>query len=377
VKLKVLHFFKTYHPETVGGIENMIFQLCRGSGERGVESSVLTLSNGPEFDPINIAGSTVYRARRNLQIASTGMSWSAFGKFARLAAQADVVHYHFPWPFMDLAHFCARVRKPTVVSYHSDIVKQSFLLRLYSPLMARFLQSVDSIVADCPPYAATSPVLRKYKDKVEVVSIGIDRDAYPKPSPSTLDRLRERFGSNFFLFVGAIRYYKGLHTLLAAAEGAPYPIVIAGIGPMLDELQVQARDRKIANVHFAGAVSDEEKMGLLKLSRGFVFPSHLRSEAFGISLLEAAMSGKPMISCDIGTGTTYVNLAGETGLVVRPNDPTSLRNAMNLLWESPAVVETMGKAAERRYWALFTADKMVDGYCAIYRRLHSMHAGRA
>ncbi len=48
----------------------------------------------------------------------------SIGALARLARDVDVVHYHFPWPFMDLAHFMARVNKPTVVTYHSDIVRQ-------------------------------------------------------------------------------------------------------------------------------------------------------------------------------------------------------------------------------------------------------------
>src|SRR5690606_32759723 len=137
-------------------------------------------------------------------------------------------HYHFPWPFMDLVHFATRLRKPAVVTYHSDIVKQKTLLQLYRPLMHRFLGSVDRIVASSPNYVASSPVLARFADKVEVIPFGLDRDTYPPASPETLERWRQRLGEGFFLFVGALRYYKGLHVLLDAAHGTDLPVVILG-----------------------------------------------------------------------------------------------------------------------------------------------------
>ena len=79
---------------------------------------------------------------------------------------------------------------------------------------------------------------------------------------------------------------------------------------------------------FLGAIPDEDKVALLTLCYGVVFPSHLRAEAFGVSLLEGAMFGKPMISSEIGTGTSHVNVGGVTGLVVPPGDSAALRAAL-------------------------------------------------
>jgi rhamnosyl/mannosyltransferase len=118
---------------------------------------------------------------------------------------------------------------------------------------------------------------------------------------------------------------------------------------------------------FLGQLSDVDKVALLMLCYGVVFPSHLRSEAFGISLLEGAMYGKPMISSEIGTGTTFVNIGNETGLVVPPSDPAALRQAMAYLWDHPEEAAEMGRKAEQRYWEFFTADKMVDAYVELYR----------
>jgi rhamnosyl/mannosyltransferase len=125
---------------------------------------------------------------------------------------------------------------------------------------------------------------------------------------------------------------------------------------------------------FAGALDEADKTALLSLCHGLVFPSHLRSEAFGISLLEAAMYGKPMISCEIGTGTTYINLDGETGLAVPPSDPAALRGAMQTLWDNPELARRMGARAEQRYHELFTSERMAASYADLYKELVASRA---
>lgn len=369
--MRILHFYKTYYPDTVGGGEQVINQLCRGTAKYGVTSSVLTLTNSSNNFLLNQDGHTVYRAKRNFQIASNDFSFSVFKKFANLVKEYDIIHYHFPWPFMDLAHFVVGVKNPTIVTYHSDIVRQKSLSKLYRPLMHSFFRDVDRIVATSPNYLATSDVLQKFKQKVEVIPIGIDKSGYHEPSTEVLAKLQNLVGGRFFLFIGLIRYYKGLHTLVDALKGIDYPVVIAGTGPCEDELKNQALKLGLKNLIFMGSVSEEEKIALLKLCYAFVFPSHLRSEAFGISLLEGAMYGKPMISCEIGTGTSYINLSDETGLVVPPDNPDAFRAAMRYLWENPDEAKSMGERAELRYSEMFTADKMVNKYVELYSRLLS------
>jgi rhamnosyl/mannosyltransferase len=367
--MRVLHFFKTYFPDTVGGIEQVINQIARGAAKLGVETEVLSLSKDKVDRTVEVDGHLSHRARMDFQIASTGFSASAFLRFSQLAKNADLIHYHFPWPFMDVVHFATRVNKPTVVTYHSDIVRQKNLLKLYRPLKRRFLTSVDRIVATSPNYLATSEVLAHYANKVSVIPIGLDKSSYPQPAPERLAYWKDQFGERFFLFVGVIRYYKGLHILLEASQGTDYPIVIVGAGPIEQELKDQAATLELRNVHFLGRLDDEDKVALLTLCYGVVFPSHLRSEAFGISLLEGAMFGKPMISSEIGTGTTFVNIADETGLVVPPSDPIALRQAMQYLWENPEQASEMGRKAEQRYWDLFTADQMASSYVELYNKL--------
>jgi len=367
--LRVVHFYKTYFPDSVGGVEQVIRQMCVSTGRLGITNHVLSLSRDQNLEPFDYEGHTVHRVPLNVEVASNGVSVQAIGALARMAAQADVVHYHFPWPFMDMAHFLARIDKPTVVTYHSDIVRQKTLLKLYQPLRHRFLQSVDAIVATSPNYLASSAVLDRYRDKTRVIAFGLDKSSYPVPEQARLDHWRARVGQKFFLFVGVLRYYKGLHILLDAVAGTDYPVVIVGAGPIEAELKAHAARLGLKHVQFVGAVDDHDKVALLDLCYAVAFPSHLRSEAFGISLLEGAMYGKPMISSEIGTGTTYINVHGETGLVVPPSDHEALRAAMRELWNDPRMAREMGQRAEARYWQLFTSAQMAESYARLYEEL--------
>jgi len=367
--IKVLHFFKTYYPDSMGGIEQVIFQIAEGGRAQGIDSQVLSLSPQGAARDIQVAHHLAHRSRLDLHVASTGFSLSAFKDFAELASQADIVHYHYPWPYMDLVHFATRLKKPTVVSYHSDIVKQKWLLKLYQPLMNRFFSSVDRIVASSPNYAASSQALTRFKDKVSVIPYGLDRATYPPSSAEKLAYWRARVGERFFLFVGALRYYKGLDYLLQAARINGLPVVIVGGGFLEASLKQQAADLGLANVHFLGGLPDEDKAALLELCYGFVFPSHLRSESFGISLLEAAMYGKPLIACEMGSGTTFINIADKTGLVVPPRDAAALAQAMQRLWDDPVMAQAMGGHAMQRYEDVFTASAMAGAYADLYRGL--------
>jgi glycosyltransferase involved in cell wall biosynthesis len=289
-----------------------------------------------------------------------------------LAKWADVIHYHFPWPFADLMHLAVRPKAPAVMTYHSDIVRQRWLGRAYSPLMHRMLGAMSAVVATSPAYRRTSSVLSdtSLQEKVRVIPLGIDERSYPRGGDDgVLRRLGLLEQAPFFLFVGVLRYYKGLHTLITAAASVGARVVIAGSGPEGTPLQEQARKLGAANVTFAGQVTDAEKVALLKHCRALVLPSHLRSEAFGMVLVEAAMFGKPMISCEIGTGTSFVNADGETGIVVPPENPSELAGAMNRLMEDKGLALRFGQAARLRYEQMFSGEALGKAYAALYQEV--------
>ena len=81
------------------------------------------------------------------------------------------------------------------------------------------------------------------------------------------------------------------------------------------------------------------------------------------------MFAKPMISCEIGSGTSYINLHGTTGLVVPPESPCELAGAIREMSQDPSMARRMGAAARLRYEQLFTGTIMASAYKEIYQRL--------
>ena len=166
-----------------------------------------------------------------------------------------------------------------------------------------------------------------------------------------------------------LRYYKGLHILLDAIKDAPYKVIITGSGPIENSLKKQAVKLGLDNVVFTGSVSDATKVSLFKLSRAVVFPSYLRAEAFGVTLLEGAMYERALISTEVGSGTSHVNINGETGIVVTPGSSKDLRFAMDQLYHRPDMAKLMGQRARQRYELLFTGKLMGERYMQIYNEL--------
>ncbi len=371
--LRVLHVYRTYFPDPPGGLQEAIRQICLSTQQFGIENTVFTLSPTPQPAVLQRPEGRVVRCRSWAAPASCDLGGpNAFLTFRQLANEADVIHYLFPWPFADLLHQCVRPHTPSVLTYISDIVRQKWLGAAYTPLMQRTLRSMQAIVANSPAYARTSTVLADpaLREKLSVIPLGIDERSYPQEGDERIiDRLGLDKGEPFFLFIGVLRYYKGLHALIHTARLLNTRIVIAGTGPEDESLRQLAVKIGAQGVMFAGQVSDEEKVALLKHCRALVLPSHLRSEAFGMVLVEAAMIGKPMISCEISTGTSFVNADGETGFVVEPGSPRALAGAMSRLLEDEALALQMGQAARRRYEQLFSGAALGQAYARLYRKV--------
>ena len=367
--MKVIHFCKGYFPDLVGGMEQVVRGIAEGTAALGIDSEVICLSDLGETRTERIGRCMVHFFHTDLRLGVTPISFALWYRFGRLIEDADLIHYHFPYPFSDFIHFAARIRKPSVVTYHSDIVRQKFLFRVYRPLMHRFLSSVDRIVLTSHNYFSTSEVLSCYANKIRIIPIGLERTLYPAVSRERIAYWRRTVGQKYFLFIGVLRYYKGLFVLLEAARKTRYPVVVVGAGPLEQQLKATVARQGIENVQFTGHLSEEDKVALLELCLAVILPSHLRSEAFGVSLLEGAMFFKPLISCEIGTGTSFVNIDRETGLVVRAGDPDALSSAMTYIWKNQEEAAVMGARAEARYRKEFSAQQMAASYVDLYEEI--------
>ena len=367
--MKILHVYKRSLPESIGGVEKFIDTFCKSISKLGIKNNVLSLSKKPSKKEINLEGYTVHHAKEDIYIGSTGFSISALFKFFKLARKSDIIHHHYPHPFGDILQVLSFTKKPYVVTYHSDILRQKKLEYIYNPLKHYFLKHSKKIITTSPNYFATSEILQKYSSKVEIVPIGLSAKDYKIPTKERIDFWEKKLGSKFFLFIGAQRYYKGLKVALEAIKNTNIKMVFAGTMAADKELSKYAKSQSINNIKFLGKVSKEDKCALLSTCYGFIFPSNLRTEAFGIALLEAAYFGNPLISCEIGTGTSFVNIHDETGLVVKPGCPKDLRDAMLKLLNNKELATKMGKNAKKRAKKLFSADKQSKSYLKIYSEI--------
>lgn len=373
--MRVLHVYRTYFPDAQGGLQEAIRQICMASNAFDVESRVFVLSPKPIPNIIDADEGAIIRSRSWCAPASCDLGgFDAITQFKQQAKWADVIHFHYPWPFADILNLVSFSHKPTILTYHSDIVKQKKINWFYSPLRNLTLNSMQAIVATSPIYAKTSPVLKNYlnSSKLKTIPLGIvESKKFILDKQNSSDYLHQLgIGSTpFLLFLGVLRYYKGVHTLVEAAKQIRGQIIIAGSGPEERALKKQVKDLGIKNIIFAGEVNEGEKNILLQNCFALVLPSHLRSEAFGMVLIEASMHGKPMVCCEIQSGTSYVNLHGKTGLVVEPENPIQLANACNLLFENPNQSREMGHAARERYEALFSGHALGKNYSELYTEI--------
>lgn len=370
---KILHIYRTFFPDTQGGAEEVIRQLAHAAIASGqAQVRVLVSSKySRSVKKIDFQGIDVIQVPELFEVASCNVYRGGFRELQAQVKWADIIHYHYPWPFQDLLHFAfvAPRKKKTVVTYHSDIVRQKLLGALYSPLQNLFLNSVDRIVATSPNYLESSPVLQKFKHKVDVVPLGLDAATMTQPTPEGIERVQTTFRQPFFFFVGVLRYYKGLHILIEAAAKSKMTVVIAGDGPELNNLLELKKQLNADTVHIIGRITDEEKAALFKACLAVVLPSFVRSEAFGVVLLEAMYYGKAMITSCLNTGVTYANLHLETGFTTELGSPESLSEALQQFSKDPEQAGSMGLAARARYEDLFTVREFGSGYLRVYKEL--------
>jgi glycosyltransferase involved in cell wall biosynthesis len=365
--LRILHVYKDYYP-VVGGMENHIRTLARGTAARGLEVTVLVTNRTRSTVISEMEGVRIVKARRLATVASTPISLDLFSWIRRL--EADITHLHFPYPWGEMAHLFWGQSRRTVITYQSDVVRQRNLLRLYKPFMRRILAKADRIIATSPNYVRSSPYLEEVAEKCTVIPLGIDLQPFQEFRSRDIQTLRREHEPPLLLFVGVLRYYKGLEYLLEAMSDIRATLLIVGSGPMERELQAMASNMGLeSKVIFSGAVSDDRLAAYYQACDVFVLPASHRSEAFGVVQVEAMASGRPVVSTELGTGTSYVNVDGQTGLVVPPRDPSALARAISQLLSDDQLRSRMGEEARKRAGQQFSQEIMLDRVIALYEDL--------
>ncbi|NTU62600.1 MAG: glycosyltransferase [Chloroflexi bacterium] len=378
--MNILHIYKDYYP-VLGGIENHVRVLAEAGAARGHDVTVLVTSHDRHTRREELNGAKLIKTSRWINISSAPISPAMFSEARKLGRAADIIHLHFPYPPGEMARLFSGSRAKTIITYHSDIVRQKLLRTVYQPFLWRILRQADRIIATSGRYIDTSPYLSPFKSKCSIIPLGTDVAQYTQVKPQTVADLRSSlllYGSTsretpqfILLSVGRLRYYKGLDDLIRALpQIANAKYVIVGDGPLYDEWKQLARSMGVADrVFFAGEVSDLELPYYYAACDLFVLPANARAEAFGTVIVEALAAGKPVVSTEVGTGTSWVNIHGQTGLVVPPQDPSALAAAINRLLNDEQLREQMGHAAQARASKEFTVERMIDRVYAEYEHL--------
>jgi len=368
-RTSVLHIYKDYFPPVYGGMERYIASVCRGLQDL-VDVEALVCSRRFATRHRVVDGVRVTEAGELGRLMSSPVS--PVFPFCLRRSRFDILHFHLPNPWAVASYWAARPRGKVVVQYHSDIVRQARTLRVYDPLLRWFLHRADTVVATSAQYIATSPYLSEVREKCRVVPLGIELDQLESTEQrrAAAADLRTRYGGRFILFVGVLRYYKGLHYLLEAMRSVDCRLVIVGRGAEEQKLKRMVREFELDNkVTFTGSIDDEDKAVHLHACDLLVLPSSERSEAYGLSMVEAMACGKPAVSTRLGTGIEFVNIDGETGITVPPRDPGSLAEAVNRLLDDDGLRARLGVQARARAERTFNIEDNIETFLGIYREL--------
>jgi glycosyltransferase involved in cell wall biosynthesis len=352
-----------YYPPYRGGIETLTRLWCEGFAARGARVRCVVAHDAPRTVRETLHHVEVIRCARFGAALSTPI---APGYLIASRGSWDLIHAHFPNPLADLALLLAARRAPLVLTYHSDIVRQAGLMRLYQPLLAWLLHRATRIVVATPPQLQHSAALAPHRAKCEVIPFGLDLRRYqaaPAPPPEVVAARAATRGKPILLNVGRLVGYKGQRHLIEALPRLDAVAWIVGTGPLREELAALASTLGVADrVTFWGDVDDALLPALMHACDVFVLPSITPNEAFGLVQVEAMACGKPVVSCQLDSGVPFVNQHAHTGLVVPPQDSVALAEAVQRLLSDPSLAARLGRAAAARAAQEFALDVMVTRY---------------
>lgn len=372
-KIRVLQISKRY-PPYIGGIETVVHDVSQAL-ERSGKYQVVVLAFNDKKETVHerYEGIEVYRVGVSKVIASQPIA-PQYGKvFKKIIQEFDpqIIHFHYPDPYA--AHFLLKYKghAKLILHWHADIIKQKFLKLFFLHQNTVLCKRANLILATSPAYLKDTDYLPKYKEKTAVLPlcVGEERTNVTVEEQKKAVEIRNQYANKkICFFYGRHVPYKGLTYLIQADQYLnpdKIQLVIAGSGPLTEELKTQAKPYK--NIDFVGRLSDEDINAYLMASDVFVFPSITRNEAFGISSAEAMYFGKPACTFTIrGSGVNWVSIDGETGLEAPNKDVKAYASNINKLCEDNALYAKLSKGAKDRCQKYFTREifdqKVLENY---------------
>lgn len=368
--MKILQIGKFW--PVLGGIEKVMFDLTQGLSYKGIECDMLCADadGRSKVIPFNGPG-RIITARTAIKAKSTMISLEMVSLLRHIASDYDIIHIHHPDPMAAFALFMSGYKGKVVLHWHSDILRQRFLLKAYLPLQNWLLRRADHVICTSPNYYEGSSALRRVSSKLSCVPIGVRSIV---PDPETVAGLHRKTGGRNIVFsLGRLVSYKGFNHLILAARNLPDDclVVIGGTGPLDSQLHDLVKANNLENkVYMPGQLTEIERDAWLGAASVFCLPSVEKTEAFGIVLIEAMSVGLPVIATEIpGSGTHWVNSHGESGLNVPCGSPEELSNAIIRIINDKEAHKKFSENARRRWKEMFTIEDFIDRISGIYQKL--------
>jgi len=387
---RVLHLGKFY-PPFAGGIENFMADLLPALHTQGDSATALVhghqapgwqwgLRAKPDPDYPYLYRAPCYGRLLYAPLSPQFPFW-----LNQLIQQIrpQLLHLHLPntSAFWVLTSPAAR-RLPWVIHWHADVVASQLDWRLalayslYRPFEQALLRRSQAIIATSPPYLAHSPALAPWRDKTQVIPLGLNLQRLPVPDAASLAWAAAQWGDTplRILNVGRLTYYKGQTQLLSALAQVPQArLLIVGSGELQSRLAAQIQHQALgARASLLGHCSDQQLAALLASCEVFCLPSLERTEAFGMVLLEAMAQAKPLLVTEIpGSGVAWVGQAQVNALQVPVGDVPALAQALQQLQQDPALRTRLGRAGQARLQRDFAIDAIAAQVSALYRAVIS------
>lgn len=373
---RILHLGK-FSDWQVGGIETAVDNLLQGLS--------------PFFQLLKIAANNRFRTEVIEQLHCLEVSIPLMGLLARTPFcptmpyhikklqqryQFSMVHLHLPNP---MAHFASEVLPDSVkriISWHSDVIHQKHLLRIYQPWINRLLNKANALIVATAHLAENSQQLAvaRRRNIIQTIPYGITLDYFlVNKYQEKVSGIRQQFSGYFIVFaLGRHVSYKGFYYLIAAMAQLPPNLILllGGEGPLTATLKAQVKALQLEKqVYFLGAVKKEDLPAYYHACDVFCLPSIEENEAFGLVQLEAMACAKPVISCGLVNDRHRVNQDGLTGFVVPPRSSTLLAKAITHFYHEPYLGQIFGKAAYAYAKEKFSNQLMIERIRALYEKV--------
>ena len=334
--------------DTIGGVESVSLGFDKAFESLGIEAGYLFVG-----DSVSVHGRRVFTLRHMFSALSCDFGYCSPFALGRFVRSFDDILVHHPSPFLLLVLALTGVRFD--VYYHSDIVRQRLTGALIFPLIVACLARSRWVFVSSPNYPQRSLTLGLFRKKIRLLVPSAD-EGLLTVTPD--EEIMSRIPRPYFLFLGADRSYKSLDAVRRAAELANdggYMYVLAGPGTERYEGP---------NLLGLGQVGVESKAALLRGCLGVVLVSTSRAEALGVCLIEGLMFGKPLITTNIDSGPSFVNIDGVTGYMVASGDPLALLAASSFIQRDQRKI--FRENCLHRYRELFSFDSFVKKVDLVY-----------